>query len=348
MSWGGTCTSYTPVYQCIQQGQTIGAFARYNCTLGDYNCMATQQYWQSRCPPGVMQSYCVNQYYQYQQQQQQTRLLEAAALGGVLGGSLGVANALMGKKQGSARDAVEGRSRNSNAGSPASIRAGGDGKLDSCGTISAAAAKARDEAIDFRGRCRAAQRNGNNQKIVINDYSGDGVPTMWIFNVDGKTCYGKTSVSFGSGFNEKKSADNQCLDRGNDRPLPCSEDGCHTTPPGFHLTGRHNGENYDETNSMSMVALEGQGSDARHVLIHVGSSPGSNNTWGCSGIGCFNQVKSLVSYGALVYNYFGDAPLAPNCRNDAGMPNHRDPENNCHQEPGTDIPDEGGGTSTQQ
>jgi hypothetical protein len=183
----------------------------------------------------------------------------------------------------------------------------GSGKLEACGLISQASqvAKARDEAIKFRNECAIAQR-GDNQKIAVNDFSSGNTPYMYIFNVKGECLY-KTAVSYGNGA-------------GPVRPLPCSRDGSKLTPPGMHITAPHrNGTTYNEGNSTLMVGLEGQQSAGRGILVHYAQSPGTASSWGCSGVGPYDQVRKVLGYGSLVYNYFGDTPLAPGCGNGAGM-----------------------------
>jgi hypothetical protein len=172
------------------------------------------------------------------------------------------------------------------------------------------------EAQQFRSQCGLANR-GDKQKIVINDYSCDGTPTMWIFDAHGN-CVAKTAVTFGAGEGGNGSAGG-C-------PRACSDGGEHATPPGFHLTGyHHQGDSkYGPGNSMEMIGLEGQRSSgsSRGILIHQAASPGSPSSWGCSGVcyDCYGKVKELLGFGALVYNYFGSPPhKTSTCNSGAGF-----------------------------
>lgn len=212
------------------------------------------------------------------------------------------------------------------SGSGASSSAGGSkyvsrGEMDKCpadGSIPPSVDAARKEAMDFRTKCGAANR-GDKQKVVINDYSCDGTPTMWIFDTAGN-CIAKTAISYGNGVNGE-GASKAC-------PQGCADGGEHLTPPGFHLTGDHPNSaesKYNSSNSMEMIGLEGQKSSgsSRGILIHKAASQGGPSSWGCSGVcyDCFDKVKSLLGFGALVYNYFGATPAPSTCSNHAGM-NH--------------------------
>jgi hypothetical protein len=178
-------------------------------------------------------------------------------------------------------------------------------KLEECGHTPQSVETARTEAMTYRSQCRLADR-GDNQKIVINDYSG-GTPTMYIFDTHGN-CIAKTAVTYGNGA-------------GHGAPQPCASDSSHLTPPGFHLTAYHNGAKYGADDSLLMVGLEGQNSASRSILIHPAAQPGTASSWGCSGVGynCARTIQQLLGTGALVYNYFGSKPLAPGCGSSAGM-----------------------------
>lgn len=335
---GTPCTAATPVYQCIQQARIMGAYASNGCALGDQNCMMQQQ--MTGCPPGLLGGNCRQYYWQqqmyYQQQLQRQQFVQGAVMGGMLGSALmqqlmrgfGGGGGGPGGSGGMGPSSARGGAAYSQGGgnySPAGSGEVGSGKLDACGTPPGSVTTALKEAVEFRRGCRLAQQGGD-KKIAINDYSGSMPAYMWIFSSDGKRCLGKTSVSYGNGVNRKPGQERQCTD-GSGRPLPCSEDGCHTTPPGFHLTAPHDCDKcqYSGNNSLLMVGLEGQESAQRGILIHVAESSGGASSWGCSGVGCFQDVKQMLGSGSLVYNYFGSVSLAPTCGTQAGMSNQRDP-----------------------
>lgn len=194
--------------------------------------------------------------------------------------------------------------------SPGISQAGTDGKVEPCNAVPSQVQKAVTEAMEFRNKCTLAQ-TGDDKKILINDFSTNNTPYMYIFDLSGK-CLGRTGVSYGNGV-------------GRVSPTPCSDKNSHLTPPGFHLTGVHNGAKYNDSNSLAMIGLEGQGSVDRGVVIHPSSRPGTASTWGCAGIGAFNQVRQMLGsrgYGSLVYNYFGSKGTAGGCRNRSGMGPH--------------------------
>lgn len=97
----------------------------------------------------------------------------------------------------------------------------GSGKMEHCGPMNGPTQvkSALMEAKEFMNKCSLARR-GPSQKIAINDYSGGSTPMMYIFDLEGN-CLGKTAISYGNG-------------KGKVKPLPCSDDGEHLTPAGFH------------------------------------------------------------------------------------------------------------------
>jgi hypothetical protein len=136
---------------------------------------------------------------------------------------------------------------------------------------------------------------------------------MYIFDVNG-VCLKKTAVSYGNGVGARV-------------PVACNDNQSHLTPPGFFLTGYHSSRDYP--NSLVMVGLEGQNSAGRGILIHPAASPGTASSWGCAGVGPFQQVKQLLGEGSMVYNYFGDRPAADGCNNKNGLTSH----NFCRLDP---------------
>jgi len=345
-SIGTPCTSATPIAQCIQQARIMGAYAANGCALGDQGCMMQQQ--MTGCPPGLLGGNCRQTYWNQmyaQRQYQQQQFIQGAMLGGMMGSAL-MQQMMRGFGGGGTGN---GMNPTSTHGGAAYSQGGGDyapsgsgevgsGKLDSCGNPPETVNSALQQAVDVRNKCRVAQQ-GANKKIVINDYSGSMPAYMWIFSSDGKKCLGKTSVAYGNGVNRIPGQERKCTD-GSGRPLPCSENGCHTTPPGFHLTAAHDCSDcsYNSSNSLLMVGLEGQDSAQRGILIHVAQSSGSNTSWGCSGVNCFQDVKQMLGEGSLVYNYFGSTSLAPTCGSRAGM-SHNDPQS-CHPDIRVPAPSE--------
>ncbi len=184
----------------------------------------------------------------------------------------------------------------------------GSGKMEHCGPMNGPTQvkSALMEAKEFMNKCSLARR-GPSQKIAINDYSGGSTPMMYIFDLEGN-CLGKTAISYGNG-------------KGKVKPLPCSDDGEHLTPAGFHLTSYHNGAKYSAPSAIGMVGLEGQNSVGRGIIIHPAKSPGTASSWGCSGVGfdAFNAVKTTLGEGSLVYNFFGQTTGPSSCQNNAGL-----------------------------
>lgn len=198
----------------------------------------------------------------------------------------------------------------------------GSGVMEKCGGVPSNVRSALNEAMSFRSSCALAQR-GNNQKIAINDYSGNGTPHMYIFDLEGN-CYGKTAVTYGNGAGPTK-------------PQPCNDNGSHLTPAGFHLTARHDGARYNASNSVGLVGLEGQNSRQRGVIIHMARAPGTASSWGCTGVGsqAFNAVKTTLGEGSLVYNYFGNSQGPASCRNKNGLPGKH---SSCRLDANVSIP----------
>ena len=192
-----------------------------------------------------------------------------------------------------------------------------DGKMERCATPPPRVLSAIAEAKAFRNACSEAQL-GDKQRIVINDYSSKGrddIPYMYIFDLDGN-CLGKTAVTYGNGL-------------GPVVPEPCSDNGRHLTPPGFHLTTSHDSSSYPAGSSLGMVSLEGQNSGARGILIHPAARPGTASSFGCSGVGSFDTVKKTLGKGALVYNFFGNKDRADGCHSSAGLKHNG---KSCHVE----------------
>jgi hypothetical protein len=187
---------------------------------------------------------------------------------------------------------------------PTSTFSPSGGSVEECGG-GFQVADAYKQAMKFRSQCSLANR-ASSQKIAINDYSGSTTPTMFIFSATGQCLY-KTLITYGNGG-------------GTGKPEPCSDNNSHMTPPGFHLTAKHlGGATYSVDKSLLMVGLEGQGSAVRNILIHPAESPGTASSWGCSGVGNIQKIKSILGEGALVYNYFGNTQTPSNCGSSAGM-----------------------------
>lgn len=163
------------------------------------------------------------------------------------------------------------------------------------------------EAQAFSAKCTYAKL-AKGKVIAVNDYTGVGAPTMYIFDQSGE-CLMASPISWGMGLERNR------------RLEACSTPNCRKTPPGFHLTARHNGARYNDSNSLGLAGLSGQDSlGVRGVLIHAKRRPGAGNTWGCTGVpaGDFFKIKQLLGVGSLVYNKFSDPPN-PNCGDDAGV-----------------------------
>lgn len=134
-------------------------------------------------------------------------------------------------------------------------------------------------------------KSGSSELLAINDYRGK-VGCMYIVDIEGN-CKEATTSDYGQGSGSP--------------PTPGCRDGSHMTPAGFHVTGKHFGqERYDDSNSLIMIGLQGQSSHNRGILVHQGRCGGGAATWGCAGVGDYKLVRKLLGYGSLVYNYFGD------------------------------------------
>ncbi|KHD90042.1 MAG: hypothetical protein OM95_00540 [Bdellovibrio sp. ArHS] len=186
--------------------------------------------------------------------------------------------------------------------SPSYSSAGGG-----CGSVPSQVKSAFAEAKKFTQTCSYA-RLSPGKMIAINDYSGDGKPTMYIFDQEGN-CVKGFPISWGVG-----------ADRSG-RLEACSTENSRKTPPGFHLTAVHNGARYNSSNSLGMAGLSGQDSlGQRGVVIHGTSPAGTSNTWGCTGVNYedLSTVMKTLGIGSLVYNYFGGA-RASKCSDNSGM-----------------------------
>ncbi|WP_413942861.1 hypothetical protein [Bdellovibrio sp. HCB-162] len=176
----------------------------------------------------------------------------------------------------------------------------------SCGSVPGHVKSAFSEAKSFTNSCSVAKL-ATGKYIAVNDYSGDGKPTMYIFDQTGG-CVKSVPISWGMGSDKSR------------RLEACSTDNSHKTPPGFHITARHNGARYNDSNSLGLAGLSGQDSlGARGVVIHGKRPAGAANTWGCTGVPFEDlmQIKRLLGVGSLVYNYFGDTQ-SRNCSDSSG------------------------------
>ncbi|KYG67606.1 hypothetical protein AZI85_17145 [Bdellovibrio bacteriovorus] len=176
-----------------------------------------------------------------------------------------------------------------------------------CGSVPSHVKTAFSEAKRFTQTCSYAQL-APGKMIAVNDYSGDGRPTMYIFDQDGN-CVKGFPISWGVGSDRSG------------RLEACSTENSRKTPPGFHLTATHNGARYNSSNSLGMAGLSGQDSlGQRGVIIHGTSPAGTSNTWGCTGVNYedLSTVMKTLGVGSLVYNYFGGA-RASNCSDNSGM-----------------------------
>ncbi|WP_374073716.1 hypothetical protein [Bdellovibrio bacteriovorus] len=189
--------------------------------------------------------------------------------------------------------------------SPASYSASGG----SCGSVPSHVKSAYAKARSFADSCPTAKL-AVGKYVAINDYSGDGRPSMYIFDQTGG-CVKSVPISWGVGAGSAK----------NGKLEACSSDNSHKTPPGFHITARHNGARYNDSNSLGLAGLSGQDSlAARGIVIHGKQPAGTSNTWGCTGVpfGDLMQIKRLLGIGSLVYNYFGDTSDG-NCSDPSGQ-----------------------------
>ena len=140
------------------------------------------------------------------------------------------------------------------------------------------------------GNSSSGGSGGGGQDIAVNDYTkANGC--MYIFNMDG-SCKDAMTAAYGSGS-------------AGSPPVPGCGNGSKMTPPGFHVTAKHESAKFNESNSLGMLDLQNQGSSARGILIHDGKGSDGATTWGCSGVGDFAKAKADLGIGSLVYNYFG-------------------------------------------
>lgn len=189
-------------------------------------------------------------------------------------------------------------------GDGAEMGSGGD-----CITVPSHVLKAYETAKKFSDSCAAASLSPG-KKIVINDYSGQGRETMYIFDQN-RRCIDSMYISYGDGSGATKS----------ESSTSCSSGGSGKTPAGMHITGPHSGKSYNGKNSLKLAGLSGQGSAGRQILIHAskwGLPAGVSQ--GCTGVpqNKLNKVMGLLGYGSLVYNYFGSEPKSRGCGNNAG------------------------------
>lgn len=158
--------------------------------------------------------------------------------------------------------------------------------LKDCGGLSPAA---KEKMKAYLSRCGANLRipNGN---VSIIDFSSSR-PVMYVLRQSDLSCV--TAMHVGYGVNS----------HGNP-PKAGNSPSSLMTPPGFHITKVHNGAAYQEFNS---IGIAGMGSDnsntiGRGVILH----PSNGHTHGCIGIpwAQFAEVKKMLGYGTVVYNYF--------------------------------------------
>lgn len=166
------------------------------------------------------------------------------------------------------------------------------------GTSSGAVSAMREYLMRCGGRL--SNRSGN---IAINDFSVNP-PMMFIMDQSMNRCIASIPITYGAGSQQTP-------------PQPGNVSGENGTPAGFHITKPHNGERYQEHNS---VGISGTGSEnnatlMRGVVIHA--YPPGNATWGCIGVPPeqFDLVKNSLSYGAVVYNHFAQMPKGTSSNN---------------------------------
>ncbi|KYG65971.1 hypothetical protein AZI86_02570 [Bdellovibrio bacteriovorus] len=189
-------------------------------------------------------------------------------------------------------------------GESAEMGSGGD-----CLTVPSHVLKAYETAKSFSESCPAAALSSG-KKIVINDYSGQGRETMYIFDQNRK-CIDSMYISYGDGSGSTKS----------ESSTSCSTGGSGKTPAGMHITGPHSGKSYNGKNSLKLAGLSGQGSAGRQILIHASKwKLPAGVSQGCTGVpqDKLYKVMGLLGYGSLVYNYFGNEAKARGCGSNAG------------------------------
>lgn len=185
------------------------------------------------------------------------------------------------------------------------------------------------ETQQFSQTCPQA-RLAPGKMIAINDYSGQTQPPkMYIFDQSGQLQL-EVPITWGVG----KPPSNEMS--------ACSTGATHKTPPGLHLTARHDGATYNSSNSLGLAALSGQRSLAeRKILIHGADNPGTASSWGCTGVphDKLQEVMQKLGYGSLVNNYFGK-PAKTNCGTQVGV------EPTCQPEPAAIQASAGAGFGT--
>ncbi len=183
----------------------------------------------------------------------------------------------------------------------------GNCKCDGLSSLKDTAVKETLEYAKANRACIGARGSGQiPENMAINDYRSS-TGCMYIIDSTGR-CVKAVDAAYGIGSNQHGGA-----------PTPGCGGGSLATPSGFHITGRHNGGRYNESNSMLMQDLQGQGSAGRGILIHAGSCSGGACTWGCTGVSSngqsseetFQDVRRMLGYGALVYNFFGEGRNCP-------------------------------------
>lgn len=183
----------------------------------------------------------------------------------------------------------------------------------SCSNVPSQVQKALQESQSFSQSCPTA-RLAAGKYYVINDYSGLEGPAMYIFAPDGN-CVKSVPITWGNGAGGAIKA--------------CSTDSSHQTPPGFHMTARHDGAAYNQSNCLGLAGLSGQNSlGERGVLIHPAQQPGTASSWGCTGVPMdqFSEIQQMLGVGSLVYNYFGDNPDTSGCSDTSGFKPTCEPE----------------------
>lgn len=149
------------------------------------------------------------------------------------------------------------------------------------------APEARKKMQDYIRHCGSSLSNEN---VVITDFSSI-TPIMYILRRSDMSMVGCSRVGYGS-----KSHGNP--------PIPGNGAQSHQTPGGFFVTKVHNGEAYQEWNSIGLRGLGSENAQTinRGVIMH----PTNGHTWGCVGIPSkrFAVAKSQIGYGATVLHYF--------------------------------------------
>lgn len=195
----------------------------------------------------------------------------------------------------------------------------------SCGNIPSQVQAAFKESVAFSNSGCGPAKLAPGKYIAVNDYSRQNgyAPAMYIFDQNGK-CVKSVPVSWGVPASGRSPSN---YDMSKKIPA-CSTDGSNLTPPGFHLTTKHDGGKYDSSNSVGLAGLCGQPSSDRGVVIHAAHGvAGRYRTQGCPAVpeGDLRQIMNFLGEGSLVYNYFGPNPLK-DCSSDAGFKPTCNPE----------------------